>query len=325
MPAALASAPRLCWLSLAGNPLTSTAPPQAATVPHAVVPGVDALDYSVSKKLGDGASGDVRVAVWAGAPDWVGTSTVAVKLFHASAPSPDGHPADEAAIARAVDHPALARAVATVAGAAPPSTAGDDDDDASPPPSPGDDEDNVGYPLPPPPPPPAGLLFRVAPGAPLADKPRGEPRLLRCTWAAEKKIPPPAALRAAARLAGGLAAVHAAGIAHGDVYAHNVLCDDEGAATLVDWGAGFFVPTCGGGANAPSSSPPPSAFHAFDVRAFGIFLGELVGATHGRAASVLARAGRSAADARPDARPTAAALEALLTAEARRAGVAQLV
>ena len=257
LPPALASAPRLCWVSLAGNPLTSTPPPHAATVPHAVVPGVEALDYTASKKLGDGASGDVRVAVWAGAPAWVGTSTVAVKLFHASAPSPDGHPADEAAIARVVDHPALARAVATVVGVAvAPSSAGDDD--ASPPPSPGEgeDDDAAASPAPPSPPPPAGLLFRVVPGVPLADKPRGEPRLLRCTWAADKKIAPPAALRAAARLAGGLAALHASGIAHGDVYAHNVLCDEEGAATLVDLGAAFLCRQVVMVATPPPPPPP---------------------------------------------------------------------
>ena len=281
LPSALAAAPALAWLSLAGNPVAGAPPSPPHAPPPARVPA--SAVTAGPKKLGDGASGEVRVAVWAG-------GEVALKLFRADV-SPDGAAADEAAVAAAVDHPALAKTLATLAAeegdgrearAASPSS--DDDGAAAPPPSSS-------------PAPPAGLLLRVAPGRPLADKPRGEPRLLRCGWDRSTRLPPSAALRAAARLAGGMAALHAAGAAHGDVYAHNVLCDGAGEATLVDFGAAFFVPP------PDAAAPPPPAFQAFDVRAFGILLQELAAVTRGRAARVLAREGARAAGGGPAVRP----------------------
>ena len=175
---------------------------------------------------------------------------------------------------------------------------------------------------------PSGLLLELIEGKPLADKPRGDP-LLRCTWPAPSslssssssaaaaaaaaastppnsaspsknstssssstRLSPAHALVAAARLASALAHLHDdLGCAHGDFYAHNVLCDRAtGKATLVDFGAAFFYrrrrgENAGAGGRGegehgrlPSSSSS-SAFEAFEQRAFGIFLREL--AEHG--------------------------------------------
>ena len=72
------------------------------------------------------------------------------------------------------------------------------------------------------------------------------------------------------------------------------------------------------------AAPPPPAFQAFDVRAFGILLQELAAVTRGRAARVLAREGARAAGGGPADRPSFAELEAGLRAEAARAGVVEV-
>ena len=291
--------------------------------------------------------------------------TLAFKRFRGDA-GPDGRAVDEVSVARAVSHGALASTVGTVVAAAvekegkkkkksgkgtaaasaatvlaSSSTTTDlPHATASIEPSPSADAL------------PAGLLLELIEGKPLADKPRGDP-LLRCTWP-KKKLPsskkstsnpstsstsstsqnlnsqrlsPTSALVAAARLASGLAHLHAdLGCAHGDFYAHNVLCEAEkGRATLVDFGAAFFYRRreAAEEEGEPSSSPPSSsscsppsssAFEAFEQRAFGIFLREL--AEHGieeeeegggergeKARKALERAAAAAADAPLAQRP----------------------
>jgi serine/threonine protein kinase len=49
--------------------------------------------------------------------------------------------------------------------------------------------------------------------------------------------------RMALGLTQALAHVHAAGLLHGDVYAHNVLHDGQGGVRLGDFGAATFLPT----------------------------------------------------------------------------------
>lgn len=281
LPPAFAAAPALAWVSLAGNPLAGDPAPPA--------PGIAAIHpkqlKDVGGKLGDGASGDVVRATLAGAE-------VAVKMFTAAA-SPDGRAVDEVAVSLAVGHhPALARTVGTLAARLD-----------------GKKQAKGAAPAPP------GIVLERVPGDPLAAKPVGDP-LLRCTWARGERMAPAAALRAAHRLAGGLAHLHATGAAHGDVYAHNVVCGEGGGATLVDFGAAFFVPSR---ANVTLGlAPPPAAFESFDVRAFGLLLRELAAATTGRAAAELGRAAAGAADAAPGDRPRFAVLEARL-ARARKA------
>lgn len=50
------------------------------------------------------------------------------------------------------------------------------------------------------------------------------------------------AVNAATDTARALAYLHANCIAHGDVYAHNMLADADGHTVLCDYGAAFFYP-----------------------------------------------------------------------------------
>lgn len=70
----------------------------------------------------------------------------------------------------------------------------------------------------------------------MAEKPNLQ-SLLRCRWAAGLKLELQYVLRAASDVASALAYLHAHGICHGDVYAHNVLADESGRAVLCDYGA----------------------------------------------------------------------------------------
>ena len=301
LPASLAAAPRLAWVSIAGNP--AAGPPPPALPGTAVVP---AGDVTPGPSLGAGASGDVCVATLRPRGDL--PATAALKTFRGDT-GPDGRAADEVAVSRAVSHPALSRVLALVRGKGCK----------------------------------AALLLGLVDGTPLADRPTGKP-LLRPHWRVGQDgnpglgLAPDRALRVAAALAGGLAHLHAKGLAHGDFYAHNVLlCPDgdggEGGgnpasacpapAVLVDFGAAFAYDTS---ATRPAAALPPWAFQAFEARAFGLFLGELarhgltkkVGARRFAAARALGRASKACLVADPAARPTLAAVERDLLAAAAK-------
>jgi serine/threonine protein kinase len=62
--------------------------------------------------------------------------------------------------------------------------------------------------------------------------------------------------------------LHACGILHGDLYAHNILHNSEGHGLLGDFGAASFLPTQDHGTS--------QALQRIEVRAFGILLGELL-------------------------------------------------
>lgn len=59
--------------------------------------------------------------------------------------------------------------------------------------------------------------------------------------------------------------LHACGLTHGDLYAHNVLCNDEGEGLLGDFGAAAFSPRA-----------LASGLERIEVRAFGLLLDELL-------------------------------------------------
>ena len=62
--------------------------------------------------------------------------------------------------------------------------------------------------------------------------------------------------------------LHARGLTHGDLYAHNILCDEQGNGLLGDFGAASFYPQDG--------SETAAALQRIEVRAFGVLLGELL-------------------------------------------------
>jgi Protein kinase domain/Leucine rich repeat len=61
---------------------------------------------------------------------------------------------------------------------------------------------------------------------------------------------------------------HACGILHGDLYAHNIMYNSEGYGLLGDFGAASFLPI--------NDTRMSQALQRIEVRAFGIFLGELL-------------------------------------------------
>jgi hypothetical protein len=217
LPQGLADSRSLAWLSLASNPLGGvSASPRRSNVTLASF-----KDVEISRKLGDGASGEVFEGRWR-------NRHVAVKLFRSDR-SPDGHSRDEIAIACALSDRHLIRVLARL-------------------------EE------------PLGLIMEYVDGKPMAEKPNAN-SLLRCRWAPDAAFELPFVLRAAAGVASALEHMHARGFAHGDVYAHNVLADEEGNAVLCDYGASFQYPRIGG--LAP-------ALEGQDARAFGLFLRDMV-------------------------------------------------
>ena len=196
----------LCWLSLAGNPVfDSCVPPPREDAARVFDLDVDLNKCSRGEELGSGASGDVVAvkfdAVGGGSGDRGGGGgkkkknegeslpTLAFKRFRGDA-GPDGRAVDEVAVARAVNHGALASTIGTVVAAAAVGKGGGEGkgggkkgraaaaaaavvasstDIPSPSCSPLSSL-------------PAGLLLELIEGKPLAEKPRGDPGLLRCTW-----------------------------------------------------------------------------------------------------------------------------------------------
>lgn len=112
---------------------------------------------------------------------------------------------------------------------------------------------------------PRAVVFKMVSGTPLAEKPVHEP-LLRCRYTAGVEYTLEFSLKVAVCVASALAYLHdTLHTCHGDVYAHNVLVEDDGKATLVDMGAGFCY-----------KQDEKSLWEAVDLRAFGILVGELL-------------------------------------------------
>ncbi|PSC71659.1 kinase [Micractinium conductrix] len=151
---------------------------------------------------------------------------VAVKVFVAER-SPDGHSRDEMAIAFCVNETHLVKVVAQLKQ-------------------------------------PLGLVMEFAQGSPFAEKPNLQ-SLLRCRWGTGQTFELAFILRVAIGVASALEHMHYRGIAHGDVYAHNVMVSEEGHATLCDYGASF-----------PYHKGGPVSYEAHEVRAFGLMLADMV-------------------------------------------------
>lgn len=290
---AVLTAPRLAWLSLGGNPLAG---PEAAPRPRRRSSGDQGAEEAKGAASGeekangavfgaasvgaDGASEpppsspslpsrlaspEVPLVPWSavevpsdaptlgsGASGEVarvawGARPAALKVFRSDA-SPDGRVADEVEIACEIEHARVPRTYARLES-------------------------------------PPALLMEVAPGQPMALKPN-HASLLRCRWGGDARFSPAQALAVARDTADALKTLHALGVEHGDVYAHNVLFtngneagkgDGEGAAppdeaagaspraTLVDFGAAFHYP--------PSRS---AEFQKPEVRAWGLMLRDVL-------------------------------------------------
>jgi hypothetical protein len=203
------------------------------------------------------------------AATWHGADVV-VKRFVAGV-SPDGAPEDEIAAACAVDTP---RAVRVLGLQREPALA---------------------------------MLMAPAAGQPLGGRPgTAASPPLRCFYPRGRVFAVPAAAAAAAHTAAALAALHAARVAHGDVYAHNVLLLEAGLAseaTLCDFGAAF-------GYDSQPLREAGIDFERLEARGFGLMLRDL----SQRVASGAAGASASRADLAGVAAVDAAVAQALARA-----------
>jgi hypothetical protein len=226
LPPWLLDMPRLAWLAFSGNPLDAATPAIAA-------PLVSWSALEVADLLGEGASGRVHRALWHEAGGGSPTS-IAIKLFKGAMTS-DGLPDREmAACLAAGPHRNLLGALGRLI---------DHPEGAD------------------------GLLMPLTPDGwrVLA----GPPSLESCS----RDVYDPAlaldravALRIARGVAAAAAHLHARGLTHGDLYAHNILWDGtKGDAALSDFGAASFTP--------PRHR---DALERLEVLAWGFLLGELL-------------------------------------------------
>lgn len=229
LPKWLPSLPRLSWLACAGNPFDTQA--EDAAIVAQSVPHVDWGELALGENLGEGASGVIHRATLG-----ADSQPVAVKLFKGAVTS-DGWPHSEMAASIAAGaHPTLIAAQSRIDG---------------------HPEGTEGL-----------VMALVDPAfAALA----GPPSLASCTrdvYAEEAKWTTGVALRIARDIASAMQHLHARGILHGDLYAHNILWHAQGGGRLGDFGAAWLT--------SALDAQQTKTFQALEVRAFGCLLEELL-------------------------------------------------
>lgn len=228
LPDWLLHMPRLAWLAYAGNPL-----PEGFVAPavDAPCPSIAWQDIELGAELGRGASGLIHLAHWRGQD-----APLAVKLYKGAITS-DGSPlAEMSACIAAGDHPQLVRLAGRI--------------------------DDHPQQLP-------ALAMQLIPAH--WHNLAGPPSLASCTrdqYPEARRLSPTALRRLALGIASVCAHLHARGLSHGDLYAHNILCDDHGQCLLGDFGAASFHST--------AEQPAAILLQRLEVRAFGILLSELL-------------------------------------------------
>lgn len=231
LPGWLLGLPRLSWLAYAGNPLSEAS--EAAARASAPLARIAWSSLQMQHTLGEGASGVIHQAAWQRGER---SQPVAVKLFKGALTS-DGLPRHEMdACISAGAHPNLIAVH-------------------------GEISDH-----------PAGASGMVMALIDAGFRSLAEPpSLASCTrdiYAADTGFTLGAALRLALGIASAARQLHARGILHGDLYAHNILHRDDGQALLGDFGAASFL--------APGDAPLAQALQRLEVRAFSCLLEELL-------------------------------------------------
>jgi hypothetical protein len=216
LPEWLFKLPRLSWLACAGNPCNAEY--EAAALERAPIASIAWDTLQLQHKLGEGASGVIHRATWHGGAQ----ERVAVKLFKGALTS-DGMPHSEMAGSMSVgNHPNLV----AVHGKIHSHPAGVD-----------------------------GLVMELI--DPEFTNLAGPPSLDSCTrdiYGAEVSFTLANVLRIALGIASAAQHLHARGIMHGDLYAHNILHRPTGEALLGDFGAAsFFAPIGHGKCAAPDN------------------------------------------------------------------------
>lgn len=273
LPVWLLDLPRLAWLAYAANPCSDRYEQAALARPSIAHINWDSLD--LHHTLGEGASG---VIYRAHHQQDGGVQPVAVKMFKGALTS-DGLPRSEkSAYLAAGEHPCLIPVKGKISG----------HPDAAP-----------------------GLVMSLieASFVNLAQP----PSLASCTrdcYAPELRFTPAQALAIAHGIASVAAHLHAQGVIHGDLYAHNILWNESGDCLLGDFGAASFL---------PPEERVTKALQRLEVRAFGCLLEELLARctlnTESQTSLVTMHAlQQSCMQIQPSARPLFAEIEQTLCA-----------
>ena len=231
LPSWLLTMPRLAWLALAGNPLTDSFE-VARRAPS--IANIDWPHIEQGVKLGEGASGVIYQAKLRQVD--LPAKEVAIKLFKSTVTS-DGMPRSEMAASIAVGlHPHIVGVIGEIS----------------------HHPDGV-----------QGLVMPLI-GSNYANLAQ-PPNLESCTrdvYIEETVFSLHQVCSLALVIARAAEHLHACGILHGDLYAHNILHNSEGHGLLGDFGAASFLPT--------HDYDQLLALQRIEVRAYGVLLGELL-------------------------------------------------
>ncbi len=234
LPDWLFQLPKMSWLAFSGNSFNKgTFNADVADVPMVKV---NMANIKLNHQLGEGASGVIHHANWVKQPASLKSadSEIAVKLFKGEVTS-DGYPQDELnCCLTAGEHPNLIKVIAKIA------------------------QKNQ-----------LGLVMKLIPesfynlGLP--------PSLVTCTrdtFEEGTKFTPEQMTKIAFGMADALTHLHKNGVSHGDVYAHNIMIDDQASVLFGDFGA------------ASNLSLLPlmqrEAMESVEVRAFACLLEDLL-------------------------------------------------
>lgn len=234
LPGWLADLPALSWLAIGGNAFNAAVEDAARHGQSSAA--IDWSSLQVGELLGEGASGRIHAGVLG---QGALAQAVAIKLFKGEVTS-DGWPLTEmAASLTAGTHPRLIPVLGRLQGH-PDGTQG-------------------------------LVMARIAPHYRTLAGPPSFDSCTRDVYANGLRMPAEVALGIAADVASALAHLHARGLVHGDLYAHNLLWRsdapaDEATALLGDFGAAAFAP----------EGETGEALRRMDVRAFGVLLSELL-------------------------------------------------
>ena len=228
LPPWLFTLPRLSWLAYAGNPLCN----RDAT-PKPVLKDIDWAELMLGETLGQGASGVIYQGLWT---SQLAQQEVAIKIFKGEITS-DGLPADEMAASLAAGcHENLVNVLGKLSN---------------------EPEEKL------------GLVFSfIPPHYKNLGQPPDFDTCTRDTYSASASFSLPVILRITKGIASAAAHLHAFGIMHGDLYAHNILVDETGHSLLGDFGAASFYDK--------SDVVIGQSLERLEVRAFGCLLEDML-------------------------------------------------
>jgi hypothetical protein len=231
LPKWLFSLPRLSWLAYADNPFCAST--EVAKLAETSVTRIAWKHLQLQRKLGEGASGVIHQAEWRCN---AAQQNVAVKLFKGAVTS-DGLPHSEMSACISADlHPNLIPVIGKLE----------------------DHPDGVN-----------GLVMSLI--DPDFGSLAGPPSLDSCTrdiYPEETTFTLSSAIGIALGIASAVRHLHAQGIMHGDLYAHNILHCGTGNALLGDFGAASFFDL--------QDRQSAHALQRIEVRAFACLLEELM-------------------------------------------------